>query len=965
MDVLCTAASVRRAAAGRFSRWLQSLAVLACLALFASGEAAAQSCDFVPIGSTSALSPAGSTVSFTFQGQTACSPTITGTIAITADNTGGASIVPPAAFTATLDTDYTFQVTLGPNPGQNGQVTVTCATGGCAGDTIVYTFTTNNQYSFTAQGPPAVVASQITAFTVGTNYQLNGLPGGQQINYSNLTNSANYGNQTPDAGGNTSFSTTIPIAGTYVVRAAVVCPTLFLLEGCPPPAVDFTVNVEPVSVAAQTPLAPSTPAGTPLAMAVSYGSASIPAPDGTNITWTITGQPGGGDGSLTGAPTAGGISNATFSATVPGTYTVVANSGCTFCAPGLVTFTVTVNTVPTLAVAGGDGQNALVGAAYALPLQVLAQDSGAPSVGLGINWSVTGDATLVPGGPTGATGIATATVTAGTTPGAITITAARADAPAVTATFTLTVEALGTITIVGGDGQTLLAGQASAPLQVELRNAAGVVIAGSVVTWGTSAGSLAGATSTTSGAGIASNTVTVSTAGPVQVTASSPLAAAPVVFNLNGALSSLAGLSEEQQAIAESLDQACPAIAALGTPTPEQQDLLARCQELVNAAGIDPSATIGALDQLMADVALTQANAAFSALQSQFQNLKTRIAALRAGTQGTSFGGLALSTPSGNLSLGMLANALQGEGEPAEIGADFSRWGFFAAGTIGRGEAEAGSVDPAYDYDIEGLTAGVDYRLNDQWIVGGSFGYTRQDTDLPGERGGLDTRGWSLSAYATWYRADSWYADGVVTWGRNDYEMLRRIDYTLPLAGGGTTSISQVAEADSRGDLLSIATTFGRDFNRGPWGLGPYGRLLYTRVGFDAIEEELIAGLPGSGLGLRIESRDLTSFASVLGGKLTYTHSAPWGVVIPHLQLEWEHEFRDDPQSMEARFLHDPTGSAMLITGDPLDTDYFRLGLGLSMVLTKGRSGFFYYERLVAKDGQSQYSLAVGLRMEF
>jgi outer membrane autotransporter protein len=86
---------------------------------------------------------------------------------------------------------------------------------------------------------------------------------------------------------------------------------------------------------------------------------------------------------------------------------------------------------------------------------------------------------------------------------------------------------------------------------------------------------------------------------------------------------------------------------------------------------------------------------------------------------------------------------------------------------------------------------------------------------------------------------------------------------------------------------------------------------------------------------------------------------------MPHLQLEWEHEFKDDPQAVEARFLHDPTGSPMVIRGDPLDTDYLRLGLGMSMVLTKGRSGFFYYERLLGKDGMSQYNLALGFRMEF
>jgi outer membrane autotransporter protein len=259
----------------------------------------------------------------------------------------------------------------------------------------------------------------------------------------------------------------------------------------------------------------------------------------------------------------------------------------------------------------------------------------------------------------------------------------------------------------------------------------------------------------------------------------------------------------------------------------------------------------------------------------------------------------------------------------------------------------------------------VDYRKSDKWIIGGSLGYTRQDTQLPGDRGGLDTSGWSVSAYTTFYQADSWYMDGVLTYGQNDYELVRQISYTLPLPGGGSTSINQVAQSDAGGDLLSTAFTVGRDFNFGAVGVGPYARVLYTRLGFDDIEEELLPGIPGSGLGLRIENRDVTSLASVLGAKFTYTYSAGWGVLMPHLQLEWEHEYEDDPQAVEARFINDPTGSAMVVSGDPLDTDYFRLGLGLSMVFTGGRSGFFYYERLAGMNGMSQYNLALGFRMEF
>jgi outer membrane autotransporter protein len=577
---------------------------------------------------------------------------------------------------------------------------------------------------------------------------------------------------------------------------------------------------------------------------------------------------------------------------------------------------------------------------------------------------------VAPSGVTDAAGHATATVTAGPSVGPVSVTATRQDAPGVSVTFNLTVSNLGTLAIVAGDDQLLAAGVPSAPLEVELTDADGTPIAGATIDWTTTAGTLASATSVTDASGIATNTVTTNAAGAIEVTASSPLAAAPAVFGLNGRLSNLGGLDPVQTQVVEAVDNLCPALAALAVRTPAQNDLLARCRELIDAGGIDPDATLVAIDELMSDVALAQGNAAFLALQAQFHNLKTRIAALRSGTQGTSFGGLAINTSTGPMSLETLSTAFNADEDEAaaaagEAGTDFSRWGFFASGTIGRGESDEGQVNPEFDYDIEGVTAGVDYRKGDNWIFGAAFGLTRQDTTLPGGKGGVETSGWTLSAYSTYYTPDSWYADGVLTVGRNDYDMVRHIDYTVPTPGGGSSTISQLATASSGGDLLSAAFTVGRDFNRGAFGFGPYARVLYTRVGFDAIEEEMISGLPGSGLGLRIEERELTSLASQIGGKLTYTHSTDWGVLMPHLQLEWEHEFKDDPQSVEARFLHDPTGTGIFVRGDDLDTDYFRIGLGLSMVLTRGRSGFVYYEHLLGRDGFSQWNLALGLRLEF
>lgn len=1056
-------------------RWFQALllALLGLLGFSWSGESLAQSCGITPVNSMAQIGPAGTTLTYTFEVGDSCG-TPTGTFVIASDTTGGATLS-AATWSQNNNTQFSVTVTLGPTPGGQGQLVATCTAGCFLAPTVVNaTFATNNQFNYTPTTPTTVVASVIAPFTVGTNLQFNGAPGALPTNFTNLTSGINYGNVTPDGGGNASTTQAIFASGTYTVRASIVCPTAFVLEGCAAvPPVNFTVQVEPAGVAVVGSPTPSTPSGTPLPLTVYYGSASLPALDGSNMSWSIISEPAGGDGVVTGNPVAGGAgqSNAVFSATVPGVYLVNANSGCTFCSPAGVTYSITVTALPstltpvtpnpatgtvgvavpftvrvetggvpvasanvqwtatapftpavfssvsdpsgeasatftastsgsfpgaivalydpdgvpasgdevsfafdanitfvaTLAISGGNNQAALVNNAFAATLQVNAQNSGVPAVGVGIDWLVTsGDATLSAAtSSTDGGGNAAVSVTAGATPGPVTISATRQDDATATVSFNLTVDALGTLTVLSGNGQQLSAGIASAPLEVELKDAGGLPIAGAVIDWTTSAGTLASATSTTNGAGVATNTVTTTTPGAVDVTASSPLAAAPAVFALNGALSNMAGLSSTQLATATAIDNACPALAALPTRTPQQQDLLDRCRELRDAAGIDPAATIGALDELMADVALTQANAAFNAAQSQFQNLKTRIAALRSGTGGTSFGGLALNTPTGPVSLGTLASAFSNSADPTEIGTDFSRWGFFAAGTIGRGEAKAGARNPAYDFDINGITAGVDYRRNDKWILGGAVGYTRQDTTLPDGRGGLDTSGWTVSAYSTYYQQDSWYMDGVLTWGRNDYELVREISYTLPLLGGGTSTINQRAQSDSGGDLLSTAFTIGRDFNRGAWGIGPYGRVLYTRLGFDTINEQLVAGAPGSGLGLTIDSRDISSLASVLGAKFTYTHSTNWGVLMPHVQLEWEHEFKDDPQALEARFINDPTGTAMVIRGDPLDTDYFRLGLGMSMVLTRGRSGFFYYEQLLGRSGLSHYSLALGFRMEF
>ncbi|MFN3965776.1 MAG: autotransporter outer membrane beta-barrel domain-containing protein, partial [Silanimonas lenta] len=640
-----------------------------------------------------------------------------------------------------------------------------------------------------------------------------------------------------------------------------------------------------------------------------------------------------------------------------------------------VDFTLTSTLTRTLLLVSGNGQSGPTNTALPAPLVIEARDNGLAAPGIGITWTVvSGSATLVsPTSPTDAAGRAQTGLQFGPTPGTVVIRAARNDDLSVFVEFSLTSTLVRTVSIVSGANQQGLPGlPLPSPIVVEVR-ANGLPEAGIEVDLSASGNaSVAGSGATpklvklTDGAGRASFVVTLGPSpGPVTLTASlpaDPSVSASTVVNASS-LASLPGLPPELQSLGEVLEGACAAIAAL-PPTsrsPEQVDLLARCQDF---PGAPPAEVIAALRELVPDTTLVMVNIALGAGQAQLDNLKARIAALRSGTRGSAFGGLAIATPSGRIPVSGLVENLLGPAASDEAGADFDRFGWFVSGTLGRGESREGRLTPGYDFDINGLTAGLDYRFSDRFIAGASLGLTRQDSDLTGAQGKVEASGWSVSGYATVYQAHQWYSDVVLTWGRNEYDTLRRVRYTITGPGGSTT-IDRSARGRLDGDLLSFAATVGRDWQAGGWTVGPYGRLLYTRIDFDSAREMFEGTGPGAGLALEVFPGTHTSLASVAGAKFSRAISRDWGILMPHFQFEWEREYKEDPQRVGARFLADPSARIFTVQGDPIDNSFYRLGAGLSALFTGGRSGFLYVERVLGKSGFSQTNLALGLRGEF
>lgn len=624
-------------------------------------------------------------------------------------------------------------------------------------------------------------------------------------------------------------------------------------------------------------------------------------------------------------------------------------------------------------IAGGNGQTAAPGQALPEPLRVRVLPE--PIAGLGVEWRV-----LSGGGSldaatslTDANGEASMRWTLGADPGRQTAAARLPDG----AELLFEATALGLVgsefRIVSGNNQRLITGVASEPLVVELVGASGQPLVGIPLQWSTGRGVLLGNESTsTTEDGRSSIRIQLDLPGEARVRVQVVDSDLALEFVVNGGIAESPGATGRRRTVAEALDASCDALSRMSNLTSQQQDLLDRCRELSDAAGSDGPATGRALEQLPNDVGLSLARAGDESVRGQVQNVDQRLRTLRGERTGAGGNrlqlGLGVATPGGVLpvtALPGMALAVDSEALEREIGEGFERWGAFLTGSIGRGRSRANSDALRFDYRLGSITAGVDYRLSDRLVLGAALGYSRDETEFAAGRGTLDSSGTSVSAFASFWLPQSWYVDANVSAGRNSFELERTLAYSLVDRSGTTRRIDQRAWADTDARLLGGSLSAGRDWQRRSLNIGSYVRAQFSRVDYDAFEERMLTDRPGSGFALRVESPAWNSLEGVLGVRGSWAVSRDWGVLMPNFMLEYSHEFRDDPSRLDMRFVADPTGSVFNQSGASIDNSHVNLGLGTSILLPGGRSGFIQYERRLFDDRISHWLLSIGGRFEF
>jgi outer membrane autotransporter protein len=679
-------------------------------------------------------------------------------------------------------------------------------------------------------------------------------------------------------------------AATYSVVAANA-------SGSAPPAA-ATVTVQPTGCTI-TPSVPNpVPRGTSLTLTANC------TPPVSSYSWTAGGSPIAQTGqTITVTPTA------TTAYAVAGT-TLVSDTPLTVTGQ----YTVVVTSAASIANIVGTTITGVPGRPLARTLDVQVSDtSGQPVAGEFVTWTIVNPGPN-PGafgqtstGPTSAQGVASNTFTMGTDPGGRILRACLASRPSVCADFTIVpggsqIAALPGSPLVGAPGQALR------ELAVQVRDPAGNPVAGESVAWsvvnpGPNPGTFAlPTTGPTDAQGVTRNTFT--------------MGSDPNGRTLRACLVS------------------APAICA---------DFVVRSLSAV----VERPAT-----KIMSPIAETATETALI----QMQNVRFRLDQLRLRRNPAVLEALRVSVAGKSLPPWSAFAIQSKDGKPPKGGgaaadADpFERFGFFINGDVEIGRQSATGVQSGYDLRTRGITAGVDYRLPGESVIGGAVGLMHARTDLADEGGDQSASGYSFNAYGSFVPTANTYLDVILHAGHNKYDTRRRdpsdagvpVDYT----------------SNTKGRQLAMAVTAGADINRGPLIMNPYLRVDYV--------DAKVNGFTESGDASAITVRDLNLRTTVVtaGGQLSYTIGTGWGVLVPNTRLELQRRVQGDAHNVTAALVADGTITSQTQL-QSVDRNFGNVSVGASAVFPRGVNGFVNVERLFGRESYSNTKYTLGVRVEF
>ena len=387
-----------------------------------------------------------------------------------------------------------------------------------------------------------------------------------------------------------------------------------------------------------------------------------------------------------------------------------------------------------------------------------------------------------------------------------------------------------------------------------------------------------------------------------------------LVLTVNHDFSNLPGLNSNESALGAALDE------SINTSSSITQDFI---------AALDYS-NLGAVQNTLASIIPDNVLASASALTSGNYRVNRLVQDHLARTRS---GGGVVETPAMTDAKGGMIPATT----TMTGGGMGNVWGTFSYDWR---DSDFGGTD--IDGDSASFTAGVDYRVAPNFLLGFLLDGSQSDYDYSG--GGSDIDSFRAAIYGTYGEATGIYADFLLGYGNHDLDLDRNLSGILT-----GTSYNTSTDADS----LQALITVGYAMQSGDIKHGPFAGFEYQNLEVDSFSPSGVAGTIGG-----VSSFDVDSLRFLIG----YRSETTYGQFSPYASITYAHEFEDDSIGTTATI---PGGASFGFNGGGMDSAIL-ISIGSGYAINQDLSlNFGYRGEFSTGDGVDSNGASVGLSYEF
>ncbi|MGA7562400.1 MAG: autotransporter domain-containing protein [Desulfobaccales bacterium] len=394
--------------------------------------------------------------------------------------------------------------------------------------------------------------------------------------------------------------------------------------------------------------------------------------------------------------------------------------------------------------------------------------------------------------------------------------------------------------------------------------------------------------------------------------------------------------------------------AVQGSATGDLANVLNAIADLPNNAAI-----ANAYQQISPDKAAALSTLAFASANLQKSTLSRRITDLRFGPEDASLasGGLGSSILSyaqgGGLMVASnassLSGLLSGQNNPSALE---KPWGvYFDPGLI-IGNQNSSADQTGFNFAMGGFTAGADYRVWQDLLLGLNTGYTYTGAGFNGSGGYVHGNTWPINAYAA-YLPKPFYAYGSLGYALNLYNLQRDLDFG---------SLSRAANSSTTGNQLNAYGETGYDIKVNQVVLTPAVTLSFSKL--------WIGGFTESGAGaldLTIGPQNAQSLQTGVGGKIAVPLQRETVTWTPQVYAFYQHEFSDSSRTIDARLSQTGTAFSYLtndFSGQP-HRNFAVVGADVTIATKNNLKVQLDYNAEVGRGNYTAHYVSAGLRWEF